>query len=208
MERNDAELKNLRKENMKLLERIRLLEKDIEHLKQVNQRLLKRKKWYGAMDKMEKQLNKISTAEMKKNMSEDTMTICECCEILETMIGDDKNILDCINYIEKKAKSMHNKLVQNKDEIKLLKFVKGTPMLLSETAEQLFKELGFRKNQSVCYDDKNIKYEKESSNGCDILTVHFYNGTFVYTENMNRAMVTDGKMLKAIYRQMMELGCI
>ena len=44
MERNDAELKNLRKENMKLLERIRLLEKDIEHLKQVNQRHLKRKK--------------------------------------------------------------------------------------------------------------------------------------------------------------------
>lgn len=44
MERNDAELKNLRKENMKLLERIRLLEKDIEHLKRVNQRLLKRKK--------------------------------------------------------------------------------------------------------------------------------------------------------------------
>lgn len=208
MERNDAELKNLRKENMKLLERIRLLEKDIEHLKQVNQRLLKRKKMYGAMDKMEKQLNKISTAEMKKNMSEDTMTICECCEFLEIMIGDDKNILDCINYIERKAKSMHSKLVQNKDEIKLLKFVKGTPMISSKTAEQLFNELGFRKNQSVCYDDKNIKYEKESSNGCDILTVHFYNGTFVYTENMNRAMVTDGKMLKAIYRQMMELGCI
>lgn len=44
MERNDVELKNLRKENMKLLERIRLLEKDIEYLKQVNQRLLKRKK--------------------------------------------------------------------------------------------------------------------------------------------------------------------
>ena len=105
---------------------------------------------------MEKQFNKISTAEMKKNMSEDTMTICECCEFLETMIGDDKNIMDCINYIERKAKSMHSKLVQNKDEIKLLKFVKGTPMLLSETAEQLFKELGFRKNQSVCYDDKNI----------------------------------------------------
>lgn len=44
MGRNDVELKSLRKENMKLLERIRLLEKDIEHLKQVNQRLLKRKK--------------------------------------------------------------------------------------------------------------------------------------------------------------------
>lgn len=160
------------------------------------------------MDKMEKQFNKISTAEMKKNMSEDTMTICECCEFLETMIGDDKNIMDCINYIEKKAKSMHSKLVQNKDEIKLLKFVKGTPMLLSETAEQLFTELGFRKNQSVCYDDINVKYEKESANVCDILTVHFYNGMFVYTDNMNRALMTDGKMLKAIYRQMMELGWI
>lgn len=157
---------------------------------------------------MEKQFNKISTAEMKKNMSEDAMTICECCEFLETMIGDDKNIMDCINYIERKAKSMHNKLVQNKDEIKLLKFVKGQPMLLSETAEQLFKELGFRKNQSACYDDINIKYEKECSYGCDIQTVHFYNGGFVYTENMNRALMTDGKMLKAIYRQMMELGCI
>ena len=44
MERNDIEMKRLRKDNMKLLERIRLLEKDIEHLKQVNQRLLKRKK--------------------------------------------------------------------------------------------------------------------------------------------------------------------
>lgn len=43
MERNDVELKSLRKEDMKLLERIRLLEQDIEHLKQVNQRLLKRR---------------------------------------------------------------------------------------------------------------------------------------------------------------------
>lgn len=43
MERNDVELKSLRKENMKLLERIRLLEQDIEHLKQVNQRLLKKR---------------------------------------------------------------------------------------------------------------------------------------------------------------------
>ena len=43
MERNDVELKSLRKENMKLLERIRLLEQDIKHWKQVNQRLLKRR---------------------------------------------------------------------------------------------------------------------------------------------------------------------
>lgn len=56
-----------------------------------------------------------------KDMGKDTMTICECCEFLETMIGDDKNILDCIDYIERKAKSMYNKLVQNKDEINRLK---------------------------------------------------------------------------------------
>lgn len=109
---------------------------------------------------MEKQLNKISTAEMKKNMSEDIMTICECCEFLETMAGDDKNILDCINYIERKAKAMYDKLVQNKDEISRLKFVKGVPMFPSKSAEQLFEELGFRKNQSVCYDDKKHKVRK------------------------------------------------
>lgn len=143
-----------------------------------------------------------------REMNKDTMTICECCEFLETMIGDDKNILDCIDYIERKAKSMHNKLVQNKDEINRLKCENGTQMFPSKSAEQLFEELGFRKNQSVCYDDINIKYEKECSDGCDIQTVHFYNGSFVYTENMNRALMTDGKMLKAIYRQMMELGCI
>lgn len=40
---------------------------------------------------------------MKREMNKDTMTICECCEFLETMISDDKNILDCINYIERKA---------------------------------------------------------------------------------------------------------
>lgn len=57
----------------------------------------------------------------EKDMGKDTMIICECCEFLETMIGDDKNILDCIDYIERKAKSMYNKLVQNKDEINRLK---------------------------------------------------------------------------------------
>lgn len=57
----------------------------------------------------------------EKDMDKDTMTICECCEFLETMIGDDKNILDCIDYIERKAKSMYNKLVQNKEEINRLK---------------------------------------------------------------------------------------
>lgn len=73
------------------------------------------------------------------------MTICECCEFLETMIGDDKNILDCIDYIERKAKSMHNKLVQNKDEINRLKCENGTQMIPSKMAEQLLKNLDSEK---------------------------------------------------------------
>lgn len=156
----------------------------------------------GAMDKMEKRLNKISTAEMKKNMSEDTMTICECCEFLETMIGDDKNILDCINYIERKAKSMHSKLVQNKDEIKLLKFVKGTPMLLSEMAEQLFKECGFRKSNECT----NPSYFKKDD---PYAWINFSDtGVAISSQHELGYVHLDYELIKAIYTQMKELELI
>lgn len=151
---------------------------------------------------MEKQLNKISTAKMKKNMSEDTMTICECCEFLETMIGDDKNILDCINYIEKKAKSMHSKLVQNKDEIKLSKFVKGTPMLLSETAEQLFKELGFTKSNECT----NPLYFKKDD---PYAWINFSDtGVAISSQHELGYEHLDYELIKAIYTQMKELELI
>lgn len=151
---------------------------------------------------MEKQLNKISTAEMKKNMSEDTMTICECCEFLETMIGDDKNILDCINYIEKKAKSMHSKLVQNKDEIKLLKFVKGTPMLLSETAEQLFKERGFTKSNECTNPSYFKKYDPYA-------WINFSDtGVAISSQHELGYEHLDYELIKAIYTQMKELELI
>lgn len=156
----------------------------------------------GAMDKMEKRLNKISTAEMKKNMSEDTMTICECCEFLETMIGDDKNILDCINYIERKAKSMYDKLVQNKDEIKLLKFVKGTPMLLSETAEQLFKERGFTKSN----EGTNPSYFKKDD---PYAWINFSDtGVAISSQHELGYEHLDYELIKAIYTQMKELELI
>lgn len=151
---------------------------------------------------MEKQLNKISTAEMKKNMSEDTMTICECCEFLETMIGDDKNILDCINYIERKAKSMHSKLVQNKDEIKLLKFVKGTPMLLSETAEQLFKERGFTKSNECT---KPSYFKKDDP----YAWINFSDtGVAISSQHELGYEHLDYELIKAIYTQMKELELI
>lgn len=151
---------------------------------------------------MEKQLNKISTAEMKKNMSEDTMTICECCEYLETMIGDDKNIMDCINYIERKAKSMHSKLAQNKDEIKLLKFVKGTPMLLSETAEQLFKERGFTKSN----ESTNPSYFKKDD---PYAWINFSDtGVAISSQHELGYEHLDYELIKAIYTQMKELELI
>lgn len=47
-------------------------------------------------------------------MEQDEMTICECIEYLDSMVGDDKNVKDCLDYIECKAKSMDKKLKQYK----------------------------------------------------------------------------------------------
>ena len=43
-------------------------------------------------------------------MNKSDMTICECIEYLETMIGDDEDIKECLDYIERKAKSMDKRL--------------------------------------------------------------------------------------------------
>lgn len=51
---------------------------------------------------MEKQFNKISTAEMKKNMSEDTMTICECCEFSEQVLDDIQILALALDGLSKK----------------------------------------------------------------------------------------------------------
>lgn len=131
---------------------------------------------------MEKQLNKISTAEMKKNMSEDTMTICECCEFLETMIGDDKNILECINYIEKKAKSMYDKLVQNKDE--------------------MFERLGYTKSNECT----NPSYFKKDD---PYAWINFSDtGVAISSQHELGYEHLDYELIKAIYAQMKELELI
>lgn len=131
---------------------------------------------------MEKQLNKISTAEMKKNMSEDTMTICECCEFLETMIGDDKNILECINYIEKKAKSMYDKLVQNKDE--------------------MFERLGYTKSNECT----NPSYFKKDD---PYAWINFSDtGVAISSQHELGYEHLDYELIKAIYTQMKELELI
>ena len=43
-------------------------------------------------------------------MKQDEMTICECVEYLDSMVGDDENIKGCLDYIERKAKAMDKKL--------------------------------------------------------------------------------------------------
>lgn len=47
-------------------------------------------------------------------MSNEEMTICQCVEYLDTLVGDDKNIKDCLDYIERKAKSMDKRLREYK----------------------------------------------------------------------------------------------
>lgn len=43
-------------------------------------------------------------------MKQDEMTICQCVEYLDSMVGDDENIKGCLDYIERKAKAMDKKL--------------------------------------------------------------------------------------------------
>lgn len=47
-------------------------------------------------------------------MKENDMTICECIEYLDSIVGDDKNVKDCLDCIERKAKSMDKKLREYK----------------------------------------------------------------------------------------------
>lgn len=76
-------------------------------------------------------------------------------------------------------------------------------------AEEMFEYIGFVKNKSTCYNENNILYEKPIKNeygDCDIESVHFENGYFVYTSTFKTPLKTYGEMLKAIYKQMEELG--
>lgn len=43
------------------------------------------------------------------------MTICQCIEYLDSMVGDDKNVKDCLDYIERKAKAMDKRLREYKN---------------------------------------------------------------------------------------------
>ena len=56
----------------------------------------------------------------KRSMNKN-MTICECLEYLESMIGDNQEIQECIDYIEDRAKSMTRQLKRRKKQVRKLK---------------------------------------------------------------------------------------
>lgn len=76
------------------------------------------------------------------------------------------------------------------------------------TAQEMFEELGFRKNNSKCYDKQHILYEKSVMNGTDILRVEFKNEYVICTDGCNRFLKTSWYMIRAIHQQMKELGWI
>lgn len=79
-------------------------------------------------------------------------------------------------------------------------------MTVNKTAKEMFEELGFKKNKSICFNDKWILYERESDKGCDLLTIEFKNGYYVYTSSLRCPMKTYKAVHLAIHQQLLELG--
>ena len=73
-------------------------------------------------------------------------------------------------------------------------------------AEQMFTELGFRKCDGVYREGETLLYEKSICNDRDVLMVRFLYGKVRITELANYVYNIDGKLMKAIYKQMEELG--
>jgi hypothetical protein len=109
-------------------------------------------------------------------------------------------------HFEEKDEQFEEKTETNyehyKDEIKLLKFVKGTPMLLSETAEQLFKERGFTKSNECT----NPSYFKKDD---PYAWINFSDtGVAISSQHELGYEHLDYELIKAIYTQMKELEVI
>ena len=80
------------------------------------------------------------------------MTICECVEYLDSMVGDDENIKGCLDYIERKAKSMDKKLREYKSIFE--------EKHKEKTAEQMFNDLDYKKST----DDEYIEFKRYTEN--------------------------------------------
>lgn len=74
------------------------------------------------------------------------------------------------------------------------------------SAREMFEELGFRKCDGVYREGEKLLYEKTICDGRDVLYVRFLHGMVRVTELANYVYNIDGKLMKAIYKQMEELG--
>lgn len=74
------------------------------------------------------------------------------------------------------------------------------------SAREMFVELGFRKCDGVYREGETLLYEKTICDGRDVLYVRFLHGMVRVTELANYVYNIDGKLMKAIYKQMEELG--
>lgn len=51
----------------------------------------------------------------------DNMTICQCCEYLDYIVGDNEQVKECIDYIEDRAKAMTKQLKRRKKQLNKLR---------------------------------------------------------------------------------------
>ncbi len=75
-----------------------------------------------------------------------------------------------------------------------------------KTADEMFREMGFIRNTSICYNDTHILYEKDVMNGTDIESVEFKDGKWLFTTTFRTPMLTSGPITRAVYKKMQELG--
>lgn len=102
----------------------------------------------------------------------------------------------------KECREEHKQLAAWLEELKQYK-EENQP---EKTAEEMFTQLGFRKCDGVYREGKTLLYEKTICDGRDVLYVRFLHGMVRVTELANYVYNIDGKLMKAIYKQMEELG--
>lgn len=127
-------------------------------------------------------------------MKQDEMTICECVEYLDSMVGDNKEIKDCLDYIERKAKAMDKKLREYKSIFE--------EKHKEKTAEQMFNDLDYKKRIK----DGCIEFERHNGNVIEWLIEFDLEINTVYVSWFGNPKDITIAELRAINKQCEELN--
>lgn len=127
-------------------------------------------------------------------MKQDEMTICECVEYLDSMVGDDDDIKGCLDYIERKAKSMDKKLRKYKSIFE--------EKHKEKTAEQMFNNLDYKKRIK----DGCIEFKRNNGNVIEWLIEFDLEIKTVYVSWFREPKDITIAELRAINKQCEELG--